>query len=250
MVLQTTVTERDFQTMLSIVARPDDLDSADPLPRSVLTGLRELIPCNNVTFFMQDSNRKEGVIDQDVGELGSLADADLEGLEEVIWTHYWDCLPCSYPDTSGDLTSVTTISDFYSDRQLHSDGMYCEYFKLIGVERSLGVCLPSQPGRVLRVAFFREPGQDFSPRDRGLLTLLRPHLYDIYRERRQRRRTTPQLTARQQQLLRLVAAGCTNGQIARRLSITEATVRKHLEHIFERLQVTSRTAAVTRYSQE
>jgi DNA-binding NarL/FixJ family response regulator len=29
------------------------------------------------------------------------------------------------------------------------------------------------------------------------------------------------------------------------LGITEATVRKHLEHIFDRLQVTSRTAAVT-----
>lgn len=33
-------------------------------------------------------------------------------------------------------------------------------------------------------------------------------------------------------------------QIARRMSVAEGTVRKHLENIFERLQVTSRTAAV------
>ncbi len=47
-------------------------------------------------------------------------------------------------------------------------------------------------------------------------------------------------------LLRLVAAGHTNTQIARRLGISAATVRTHLENIYERLQVSSRTAAVTR----
>jgi DNA-binding NarL/FixJ family response regulator len=43
-----------------------------------------------------------------------------------------------------------------------------------------------------------------------------------------------------------VAAGHTNAQIARRLGVTEGTVRTHLENIYERLQVSSRTAAVTR----
>jgi DNA-binding NarL/FixJ family response regulator len=41
-----------------------------------------------------------------------------------------------------------------------------------------------------------------------------------------------------------VAAGHTNAQIARRLGICEATVRTHLEHIYTRLGVSSRTAAV------
>jgi len=47
-------------------------------------------------------------------------------------------------------------------------------------------------------------------------------------------------------LLRLVAAGHTNSQIARRLGIAEGTVRTHLENIYERLHVSSRTAAVSR----
>jgi DNA-binding NarL/FixJ family response regulator len=47
-------------------------------------------------------------------------------------------------------------------------------------------------------------------------------------------------------LLRLVAAGYTNAQIGRRLGVSEGTVRKHLENIYARLQVSSRTAAVTR----
>jgi DNA-binding NarL/FixJ family response regulator len=56
------------------------------------------------------------------------------------------------------------------------------------------------------------------------------------------------LTARQQEILRYVAAGYSNGQIARRLQVSDATVAKHLENIFARLQVTNRAAAVARVS--
>jgi DNA-binding NarL/FixJ family response regulator len=43
-----------------------------------------------------------------------------------------------------------------------------------------------------------------------------------------------------------VAAGLTNRQIGRRLGISEGTVHTHLTNIYERLHVSSRTAAVTR----
>jgi len=92
----------------------------------------------------------------------------------------------------------------------------------------------------------RGPGPDFSERDRALLTLLRPHLHQAYLEVERRRHPVPRLTPRQNDLLHLVAAGHTNTQIARRLGISEGTVRTHLENIYERLQVSSRTAAVTR----
>ena len=61
-----------------------------------------------------------------------------------------------------------------------------------------------------------------------------------------RRRGVPALTARQWDLMHLVAAGYTNSQIGRRLGLSEGTVRKHLENIYGRLHVSSRTAAVTR----
>ena len=79
-----------------------------------------------------------------------------------------------------------------------------------------------------------------------MLTLLRPHLHQAYLDAERRRHPVPRLTPRQTDLLRLVAAGHTNTQIARRLGISEATVRTHLENIYRRLQVPSRTAAVTR----
>ena len=114
------------------------------------------------------------------------------------------------------------------------------------------LCLPEvQPrtagsGRHVRMYFFRGAGLDFSERDRALLTLLRPHLHQAYLDAERRRHPLPRLTTRQTGLLRLVAAGHTNTQIARRLGISEGTVRTHLEHIYERLHVSSRTAAVTR----
>jgi DNA-binding NarL/FixJ family response regulator len=121
-----------------------------------------------------------------------------------------------------------------------------------GIEHQLTLCLPAGPvrfsgsGQIVRLAFSRGPGPDFSERDRALLTLLRPHLHRAYFDAEGRRVGTPQLTRRQWELLRLVATGHTNAQIARRLGLSEATVRKHLENIYGRLQVSSRTAAVTR----
>jgi DNA-binding NarL/FixJ family response regulator len=96
------------------------------------------------------------------------------------------------------------------------------------------------------LALCRGPGPDFSERDRAVLTLLGPHLDQAYLDAERRRHPAPRLTPRQTDLLHLVAAGHTNTQIARRLGISEPTVRTHLENIYDRLHVSSRTAAVTR----
>jgi DNA-binding CsgD family transcriptional regulator len=243
MIPQTAITERDFRTMLRIVAAPDDVGSPYHLPWSVLTGLKELIPCDNISFNMFDADEREIFFDQEVNDL-PLPSQSAEGMDAAFLANYSDSQRCPCLSIPGDFTSVSTLSDFHSDCELRFHPIHRAYWGV--VERKMTLYLPSQPGHVMRLVFFRGPGPDFSPRDRGLLTLLRPHLYESYREQRRRRRGTPQLTDRQRQLLRLVAVGHTNGQVARRLSISEATVRKHLEHIFERLQVTSRTAAVTR----
>lgn len=51
------------------------------------------------------------------------------------------------------------------------------------------------------------------------------------------------LSAREQEVLRLVADGLPNKLIARRLSISERTVKAHLTNIFSRIGVTDRTQA-------
>ncbi|MET9556045.1 response regulator transcription factor [Streptomyces sp. NPDC006645] len=55
----------------------------------------------------------------------------------------------------------------------------------------------------------------------------------------------PRLSQRETAVLRLVAEGCTNAEIGRRLFIGESTVKTHLLRVFAKLGVTDRTAAVT-----
>ena len=54
------------------------------------------------------------------------------------------------------------------------------------------------------------------------------------------------LTQRQAEVLALLANGATVELIARELYITVATVRKHLEHVYLRLGVHTRTEAIDR----
>lgn len=56
----------------------------------------------------------------------------------------------------------------------------------------------------------------------------------------------PELTGRELDVLRLVAQGKTNAAVARDLFLSEATVKTHLNRVFEKLAVNSRTAAVAK----
>ncbi len=60
------------------------------------------------------------------------------------------------------------------------------------------------------------------------------------------RTSSERLTSREAEVLSLVAEGRTNRDIGRELFLSEATVKSHLVHIFTKLGVGSRTAAVAR----
>ena len=249
-----TASEADLCRLAAIVTAEREDPPAQGLPPSLLSDLMGQIRCDAVSFYGHDSGRQDywffqGLPDDEEPD----PDPDLDqALEQAHWQHYWDCLTCSYPDRTGDLRSVVTIADFYSARQWRSSGMYADIYRPQGIEHELQLCLPEPPGpsrgpgRTVRLYFFRLSGPDFSERDRALLTLVRPHLHQAYLDAERRRAPGPGLTSRQTDLLRLVADGHTNSQIARRLGLSEGTVRTHLENIYGRLQVSSRTAAVLR----
>jgi len=54
----------------------------------------------------------------------------------------------------------------------------------------------------------------------------------------------PTLSPREAEILQLLAEGLANRQISKRLFISEATVKTHLVHIYDKLGVDSRTAAI------
>lgn len=78
-------------------------------------------------------------------------------------------------------------------------------------------------------------------------TVLASHVAERLMRRRQAAPGT--LTPRELDVLTLVAGGATNGAVASALGIRESTVKSHLEHVFTRLGVDGRTAAVTRAMQ-
>ncbi len=63
-------------------------------------------------------------------------------------------------------------------------------------------------------------------------------------EKRRRAEHKSQLSARELEVLRLIAREDSNRAVARQLFISEATVKTHLAHIYEKLGVKQRTAAV------
>ena len=84
------------------------------------------------------------------------------------------------------------------------------------------------------------------PQDQQAPAFEMPHrLPNVSRGTEQRERSED-LTARELEVLTMLANGNTNRQIADALIIMPSTVKKHIEHIFVKLDVTRRTAAAVR----
>jgi DNA-binding CsgD family transcriptional regulator len=104
--------------------------------------------------------------------------------------------------------------------------------------------LPAPPGRA-RSVYLERAGGNYTERERTLFGLLRPQLDRMRINAESRRRIRPRrgLSPREAEVLGWVARGKTNAEIGAALFISPQTVRKHLENIFEKLGVRTRTGA-------
>jgi DNA-binding CsgD family transcriptional regulator len=244
MVSTSSITESDLRRVLDVVSPDAVADDGPEVPQQVLVGLAELIPCAAVSFFVMDTHRAVMHAYQEHAAAGLPDESEEE--QQLFFDAYWDCLSCCYAERYHDHSSVTMWQDFYGEQEYRSLLM-SQYFLGAGLWHELLVTLPPRGGLERRLLLVREVGDSaFTERDRLLLTLLRPHLADLRDRVEAERRTVPVLTARQHELLRRVAQGDSNRLIARDLGLSESTVRKHLENIYARLEVHSRTEAVAR----
>jgi DNA-binding NarL/FixJ family response regulator len=60
------------------------------------------------------------------------------------------------------------------------------------------------------------------------------------------KRSFPELTERERELLNLIARGASNTQIAEMLTVSPKTVRNHISSIFSKLQVAGRAEAIVK----
>jgi DNA-binding CsgD family transcriptional regulator len=138
-----------------------------------------------------------------------------------------------------------SISDFISQRTFRRLELYDSVCRPLSVEDSLRLYLPSPPGQA-RYFFFDRDRRGFAQRDRTLLEVLRPHLA-LARRRFHRRPRLELLTRREREVLELLASGRSNAEIARDLWLAEGTVRTHLNRIYEKLGVHTRTEAAAQF---
>jgi DNA-binding CsgD family transcriptional regulator len=190
-----------------------------------------LIPCRNVAYFEWD--KPHGAL------LTYNQGGDLELPPSVV--EAWFAFGPQTPTNVGRLSAAdgaVRLSGMISRKELIRLDFYREAMRPIGVEDELKLRLHSMPPRVAGLSFLSD--RKFTERDRLLLNLLAPHLSRTQRSGR----TGFGLTKREWQVLRLVARGKTNREIAGLLSLSPGTIRKHLENVFRKLGVHTRTAAV------
>jgi DNA-binding CsgD family transcriptional regulator len=237
------VTARDMRTVRDILdaLRPDS--GGTDLPASAVDSLVQLVPCDDISRVVITPASRT-VDDAGVFRADPLGpNADEPGLADLFWEAYDRDMVCRYPFQTQRVDQVLGAEDFMSRREL-SNSLTGELFRLQGVRYNVIVPLTLNRATEDRFEMFRADGHAFTVREKLLLTLLRPHFADHVRRCRKMPVRATRLTARQRELLALVARGLSNRQIAAELVLSEGTVRRHLDNIYTRLGVSRRTAAV------
>jgi DNA-binding CsgD family transcriptional regulator len=247
----------DLEAVLDFLAQVEEPCDQEPYSVGLLERLRHLIPSAVLSYQEADlrARRYVTVVSDDVAAAGE-DDVDDNAL-------YWRFGPCSIADyraRTGDLSTVR-MSDLIGRVRWHEQPLYREYFGPGQIEYVADLGLGAGRDWYRSVVLLRERDEsDFSERDRAVLEALRPHL--LAREARASLRramasapdfisrrpgdTDRQFTAREREIVAMVAEGKTNAEIAAELWVTPATVKKHLENVYLKLGVGSRAAAAAR----
>jgi DNA-binding CsgD family transcriptional regulator len=183
--------------------------------RSLLLALLRLIPCDRLGFAIIDRGGfleyGVGLPDHAVDRIGAGAgDSALRaGVEQLVGR------PSSDLERAG--------------------------LAALGIRDRLRICVGLDYGRVALI-FFDRRTRCFEPRHVEIVSMLQPALARLVKPPGGPRMLAA-LSSAERQVLDLVARGSTNQDVADQLSVSEATVRKHLEHAYRKLGVSNRTAA-------
>jgi DNA-binding CsgD family transcriptional regulator len=237
---------REERRVGRLVLETAALDPGDvPFPVPFLSALRRLVPCDSVTYSELDRVREL--------QLGYLEEPAWDGPEPDVT--YWDIRhehpTCHLDETTGDFRA-RRVSQYLSMRALRGTRIYAEWFRPQGMDDQLTVGLDAPLSHTKVFLFTHGPGRAFGDRDCVVLEALRPYLASRYALWEATRRPVQaefaaalpdSLTTRERQVVDLVALGLTNAEVAERLWISPGTVRRHLENVYAKLGVRTRTAA-------
>jgi DNA-binding CsgD family transcriptional regulator len=233
---------RDYDGALAFVSEAAASNGSQPFELHVIEQLLRLIPADRAGYFEYHAG---GIAH---GETTSVLVETPGEAAPIEWSEAVSAIGDTWPlaDTSHEHSAPATalfLSDFLTGRARPRNPWYALVLRPRNIEHECKLWLGCSPWAARGFFLVRERGSvDFDERDRTLLSLLRPHLTTV-RERWERRLRPAVLSDREAEVLALAAEGLTNTQIAARLVIAPTTVRTHLENIFEKLGVRTRTAA-------
>ncbi len=206
------------------------------LPRLVASELTTLSLCN------LDDGRRTVVSD---------VPGALTAREVALFDRHFHAHPLVRAHGRNSRAVTRRIDDLQPQSEFRRTPLYNDYYRVIGIDHVMAV--PIHVDRRLLVSFvFNRKGRAFSDAELDSLELIRPHLGHLYRLCAAIGRagwapaTAWQLTPREQDVLRWLTAGKTDRDIGTILAISRRTVHKHLQRIYEKLGVETRTAAVAR----
>jgi DNA-binding CsgD family transcriptional regulator len=237
------ISERDAAALLEVVSDGACEDGLEPFPSRVLSGLAHLIPSDVFVGYEEDDFSDGFRVIDEVDVVGDDGAATAESLAGVFQEYGWQdpLRGCEHAHE----TRVLRLSDHltaHARRKLPYDALV---WRPLRIHDALRLWLPA-PRRRARSIYFERSRKNYSNRDVTLLSLLRPHLIRMRMHAEFRRRASgrSELTPRESEVLGWIAHGKQNSEIAQLLFISPHTVRKHVENIFEKLDVRTRTAAV------
>jgi DNA-binding CsgD family transcriptional regulator len=242
------MTDIDVRDLLAVFDRCEPAADDDIFYSDVLIGVRELIPCDVISFQLMDvaAQRLRLLVVSEDGVHREESAGITDEFDQLFWREFWEEDGCAGPLATGDYSTVIHHAERWS-RRAWADTPLGSAFVAMGTKDEVLVPMTPLGGTDRRLLLFRDAGSpDFSEREKAMLALARPHLAELHTRRDRELRGEPNLTPRQWEVLRRVATGASNTQIARALGLSEATVRKHLENVYLRLDVQSRTEALAR----
>jgi DNA-binding CsgD family transcriptional regulator len=238
----TRLDRRDYEAVLSFLEEAHTVEEPAPFTPHLLDRLASLAHCELATFF----EYAPGTNAITVYVPCSGEDAVWRGVDDGWWTCTRTVELRRWKARS---TAPIVLADVFP-RALRVEPAFNLNYSDYGVADEIHVSLNCQRHWTAEVCVFGL--RDFGERERMILQLLQPHLAALYRAATLRRRlgaasdAARVLTRREREVMTHVTNGLANAEIARVLTIEPSTVRKHLEHVFEKLGVSSRTAAVAK----
>jgi DNA-binding CsgD family transcriptional regulator len=220
--------------------------------RHGLANLPRLVPSEITTLSTCDLDTRHRRVTSDVP--GAIPARECAAFDRHFHTH-----PLLRAHGRNPQACTRRISDLMPAQDFRRSALYDEYYRPIRIEHAVAV--PIHVQRNVLVGFvLNRSGRDFSDRDRDCLEAIRPHLGNLYRlsveaagPRAAWGVPSPgspdrdgRLTAREREVLQWLSGGKTDRDIACILGISPRTVHKHLQRMYEKLGVETRTAAVTR----